>query len=561
MFGRRGLLRSTFVLGATACIPSSLDKVSTVNVNAVLAEARAHQPVPYSPHEHSAFMHGVASGDPLPNSVVLWTRVTPSPEAVPGSGVGPDIRVRWEVATDAEFSTVVRAGEATAVARHDHTVHVDPHGLEPATRYYFRFIIIDGPLTGSTSRTGRTLTAPAPDAEVEQLRLAVCSCANYEAGHFSAYSDIARAADNDEIDLVVHMGDYLYEYASGEYPGKHGVVRAHQPAWELTTLADYRTRYAHYRRDEELQDAHAAAPWVVTWDDHEIANNAWKDGAENHDPLFDGQWHIRRDAAMQAYLEWLPVRGTAPSRGGHIYRSLRFGTLAELHMLDLRSYRSEPSLMRSSAQASDHTIMGSEQFEWLSGRLTTATTQWNLIGTSVMMAPMNLLSLETTVSEPVAQLVGAGSAQEGQSAQAANPDQWDGYEADRVRLLDQLARNHHDGHTVFLTGDLHSEWANHVVFNGHVVAAELVCSSVSAPNVDDMLSLPENSLVSRTAENHLLAHNPHVEHVDLDAHGYSKLTVTPAGVNMEWFRVDDVAQRGSPVRRAKSVHYDGTIIV
>ncbi len=549
-------------MGALSLAPSSVDRVHASSVQSVgdaLDAGVGGQLQPYAAAEHSAFMHGVASGDPLPTSVILWTRVTPSPEAVPGSGLGADVTVRWQVATDPGMSDVVRSGHALATAATDHTVHVDPHGLEPGTVYHFRFDVAEGELAGSVSAVGRTRTAPAEDADPGQLRLAVASCANFEAGYFAAYTAIAGAAARGEVDLVVHMGDYLYEYASGAYPGRGGISRPRLPTWETVSLADYRARYGNYRRDTELQAAHAAAPWVVTWDDHEIANDSWEHGALGHTPLA-GDWAARRDAAMQAYLEWLPVRGAAPSRGGHIYRTLRFGTLAELHMLDLRSYRSRPLIPR--AGGLPPTMMGHEQFDWLSARLSTADTRWNLIGTSVMMAPLNLVSLEASVRGPLARMTGVAEAStaEGEKAAVANPDQWDGYPADRARLLAELARHHPEGRTVFLTGDIHSEWASHVVHDRRVVAAELVTTSVTARNIDDILALPEDSVVATSAEEHIRAHNPHVAHVDLDAHGFAVLTVTREGVGMRWVRVDDIYTRGSGVHAGPTATYDGRSI-
>lgn len=554
---RRGLLQGSLIAGAAAAAPSSLTRVRASDIQ-VYADADLdllHAPLPYADPEYHPFMHGVASGDPVPNSVILWTRVTPTPESVPGSGIGPDVLLRWEVSEDPEFSMLSRAGTVTAAAARDHTVHVDPFGLRADTVYHYRFTVLDGEQAGRVSRTGRTRTAPADEADVEKLSLAVCSCANFEAGYFSAYSDIARRAHAGEIDIVVHMGDYLYEFASGDYAGKYGVVRPHVPTWEIRTLADYRSRYGHYRRDVELQAAHAAAPWVVTWDDHEIADNAWAGGAQGHDP-FHGDWNTRRDAAMQAYLEWLPVRGGAPSRGGHIYRSLRFGRLAEIHMLDLRSYRSAPGVLHPvQRNAVDRTIMGSEQFSWLSNRLATAGTRWNLIGTSVMMAPLNLIHVDQSVRSQLAGMVGLDVA-----GTPVNVDQWDGYAADRDRLLDELAREHGHGRTVFLTGDIHSEWASHIHHGDRIIAAELVCSSVTANNVDEIFGLAEDNPVSQVAERHVLAHNPHIRHVDLDAHGYATLTVYPTHVDMSWQRVRDVTVAGSPVVPGPGVRYDGALI-
>ncbi|MGP6175273.1 alkaline phosphatase D family protein [Corynebacterium sp. A21] len=548
-FNRRALLRSTLALGVTAAIPSSMSRVDATGFGNNHPELESHhEPVPYDPREHSMFMHGVASGDPLPTSVMLWTRVTPSPEAVPGSGIGPDVPLTWEISTNPEFLGDFFQGQVTATAARDHTVHVDAWGLEPAQVYYYRFLSA----AGMSSRVGRTQTAPLPESSPDQLRLAVTSCANYESGYFAAYSDIAERAWAGELDVVVHLGDYLYEYASGKYVGKNGVTRPHQPTWGLRTLADYRSRYGHYRRDHGLQAAHSALPWVVTWDDHEIANDAWEGGAENHGQL-DGDWSERRDAAMQAYLEWLPIRGTSPTRGGHIYRSLRFGTLAELQMLDLRSYRSAPGTLNTQVRTdTERTIMGSEQFTWLSTRLTTTTARWNLIGTSVMISPLNLIDLDATVKPPLLGMTGAVPA-----GTPFNADQWDGFAADRARLLDQLAIQHDHGRTVFLTGDIHSEWAMTVHHRGGVIGAEMVCSSVNAPNVDDVLNLPVDSPLSQIAEAHLRRHNPQISHVDLDAHGYSTLHITAAGVEMLWHRVVDIAEAGSAVTPGHRLRYDG----
>lgn len=554
---RRGLLQGTLIAGAAVAAPSSLARVRASDIQAWNdADLDAlHTPGPYADGEHHIFMHGVASGDPVSTSVILWTRVTPTPDSVPGSGVGPDVQVRWEVAADPDFRDVVRAGVVTARAAQDHTVHVDPYGLRPGTVHWYRFTVLDGEQAGRSSRIGRTRTAPGEGEDVEKLTMAVCSCANLEAGYFSAYGDIARRAGEGEIDVVVHMGDYIYEYASGQYAGKYGVVRPHVPTWEIRTLADYRSRHGHYRRDVELQDAHAAAPWVVTWDDHEIADDSWSDGAEGHG-AFHGEWAVRRDAAMQAYLEWLPVRATSPSRGGHLYRTLRFGGLAELHMLDLRSYRSAPGMMRPAARhAPDRTIMGSRQFGWLSDRLATADARWNLIGTSVMMSPLNLLHVDEAIRSRLMQMVGTDVA-----GTPVNVDQWDGYVADRDRLLEQLASRHAHGRTVFLTGDIHSEWAGHIRHGEQVVAAEMVCSSVTAANVDEILGATEDNPVSQTAERHVLAHNRHISHVDLDAHGYAVLTVHPHHVEMSWHRVADVTVAGSPVAPGPRRRYDGALL-
>jgi len=253
------------------------------------------------------FAHGVASGDPLPDRVVLWTRVTPVPAATPGSGVGPAVRVSWQVSGDPGFRRTVASGTVSTGPRKDHTVKVDATGLRPATSYYYRFL-----LDGHVSRVGRTRTAPAHAADVARLRLGVVSCANLQAGWFSAYRHLAA---RDDLDAVLHLGDYLYEYAPGEYGlGQGNVdVRRHVPAREIVGLSDYRRRHAQYKRDADLANLPARFPFIVTWDDHESANDAWCGGAENHTPGVEGRWHARRAAAYRAYDEWMPARlgGTA----------------------------------------------------------------------------------------------------------------------------------------------------------------------------------------------------------------------------------------------------------
>lgn len=277
-----------------------------------------------------AFLHGVASGDPLPDGILLWTRVTPAPDAVPGSGKGPDTEVSWEIAEDKGFARIVAQGRTTATAASDHTVKADVRGLRPATAYWYRFAA-----GTALSPVGRTLTAPATDAAAANVRFGVVSCSNWESGYFSAYRHLAARAD---LDAVLHLGDYIYEYASGAYPEAKYVVRQHEPAHEILNLADYRTRHGKYKTDADLQAMHHAHPVIAIWDDHEFANDAWSGGAENHTPGTEGDWAARVSAAKQAYFEWMPVR---PSIAGTTYRRIRYGKLADLHLLDLRSFRSQ----------------------------------------------------------------------------------------------------------------------------------------------------------------------------------------------------------------------------
>ncbi|MDV8149033.1 alkaline phosphatase D family protein [Arthrobacter sp. B10-11] len=482
------------------------------------------------------FAHGVASGDPMPDSVLLWTRVTPSAEALPGSGLGPDVPVGWEVAADPGFRKVAARGTANTGAARDHTVKVVAGRLSPATTYWFRFTVGQ-----SVSPAGRTRTAPAAGAPVDRLKFGVVSCANWQAGYFSSYRHLAARGD---LDAVLHLGDYLYEYGPGEYQARDVVVRPHEPAHEMTRLSHYRRRHAQYKSDPDLQALHAAAPFIVTWDDHESANDAWKSGAENHTEGTEGAWSERFAAAHQAYAEWMPVRYEP---GGRIYRRLDFGSLASLSMLDLRSYRDQQAASGIDGAVKDpaRTITGAAQMDWLLGNLESTGPQWKLVGNPVMIAPVRVPStLSTAELAAVQKLMGGTSI----SGVPYNVDQWDGYEADRNRVVGHL-RDNAVKDTVFLTGDIHSGWACDIPADpasypatGDSVAAELVCTSVTSDNLDDILNVPPRT-GSVAVENAIKAANPHVKYLDFDSHGYSVLDVTPAGVRMDWYVL---AERTSP---------------
>ncbi|MFF9847408.1 alkaline phosphatase D family protein [Streptomyces litmocidini] len=475
-----------------------------------------------------AFLHGVASGDPLPDGVLLWTRVTPTPEAVPGSGLGPDVQVGWELAEDRSFARVVASGTTTASAASDHTVKADVRGLRPATAYWFRFTV--GTVV---SPAARTRTAPAADAATPGVRFGVVSCANWESGHFSAYCHLAARAD---LDAVLHLGDYLYEYASGAYPEAKYVVRQHEPRHEIVSLADYRTRHGKYKTDADLQALHAAHPVIAIWDDHEFANDAWSGGAENHTPGAEGEWAARVAAAKQAYFEWMPVRA---STEGTVFRRLRFGRLADLHLLDLRSFRSAPAKTGSgTVDDPERSITGRAQLDWLKAGLAGSDATWQLVGTSVMISPVAFGSLPAYLLEPLAGLLGLPK-----EGIAVNVDQWDGYTDDRKELLAHLTaraiRN-----TVFLTGDIHMAWANDVPVKAATyplsesAATEFVVTSVTSDNLDDLLHVAPGTL-SVVAAGAVKAANRHVKWVDMDHHGYGVLDVTAARSQMDYYTVSD----------------------
>ncbi|MFF5501736.1 alkaline phosphatase D family protein [Streptomyces roseolus] len=498
------------------------------------APALADAPAP-------AFLHGVASGDPLPDGVLLWTRVTPSPEAVPGSGLGADVRVDWEVAEDRSFARVVASGTATASATADHTVKADVRGLRPATSYFFRFTA-----DGAVSAAGRTRTAPAADSAAPGVRFGVVSCANYEAGHFSAYRHLATRGD---LDAVLHLGDYIYEYASGVYPEAKDTVRTHEPRHEIVSLADYRTRHGRYKTDPDLQALHAAHPVVAIWDDHEFANDAWTGGAENHTPGAEGDWAARVAAAKRAYFEWMPVRA---STEGTVFRRLRFGRLADLHLLDLRSFRSAQAKTGSgSVDDPERTVTGRAQLDWLKSGLAGSDAAWQLVGTSVMISPVAFGSLPAYLLEPLAELMGLPA-----EGIAVNVDQWDGYTDDRKELLGHLSargiRN-----TVFLTGDIHMAWANDVPAKAATyplsasVATEFVVTSVTSDNLDDLLNVAPGTL-SVVAAGAVRTANRHVKWVDMDHHGYGVLDVTADRSQMDYYTVSDKRDPAATASWARS---------
>jgi alkaline phosphatase D len=454
-----GVDRRTFLL-ATAAVAGTAGTAGT-----------AHAAVP-------VFEHGVASGDPLPDGVLLWTRVVTSSS------------IAWEVSCDESFSRIVARGRTTTGAHRDHTVKVEVHGLQPGTHYWYRFRAGD-----VVSPVGRTKTAPA---DCSQVRFGVVSCSNWMAGHFVPYGYLAA---RDDLDAVIHLGDYIY-------PHYQPVVRDAVPPHELITLQDYRTRHALYKTDPHLQLLHAAHPMIATWDDNESADNSSALGAIGHDPATEGPWAVRLAAATQAYFEWMPIRE------GLIFRRLRYGSLCDLTMLDLRSHRTP------------ETIMGVRQRDWLARGICDGTARWRLIGTSVMFSPLVIPPNPLFPSK--------------------NVDQWDGFPADRefvVRALERAGEKN----AVFLTGDIHSSWA----VDALGVATEYITTSVTSDNFDEFLNVPPRT-GSLALEAAIMAHNPHVKFVELDSHGVSVLDVTPEEVRMDWFYTSDRADPNATMRKAHS---------
>ncbi|WP_370248032.1 alkaline phosphatase [Nocardioides sp.] len=512
------------------------------------APTEAAQGDPRATRAARIFQHGVASGDPRPRAVVLWTRVTPTRASRPGSGRGPRVEVAWEVARDRDFRRVVKRGTVMTGADRDHTVKFDVTGLRPATWYYYRFTC-----RGERSRVGRTRTAPARRSSPRNLRFGVVSCANLQAGWFSAYRGLAA---RDDLHAVLHLGDYLYEYGPGQYGlGRDNVdVRPHDPPHEMVSLSDYRRRHAQYKTDPDLQDAHAKFPWIITWDDHEVTNDQWRGGAENHQ-AGEGDYRRRRAKAHRAYDEWMPVRMDSTARlgdGDRLYRRLRFGTLAEISMLDLRTYRTEQPASPVSpggggADDPDATITGARQLRWLKQSLRRERALWKVIGNPVMITPVTFAQLPADLVDPVNDVTGLLPS----DGVPYNVDQWDGYTADRAEVARHL-RDQGVENALFVTGDIHSGWAAEVPFDvgtyplSDPVAVEFVCTSVTSNNLKDILGTPPRT-ASRVVETAILAANRHIKYLNFDDHGFSVLDLTAERAQMDWFVIGDRARRDTPI--------------
>lgn len=427
------------------------------------------------PAADPVFSHGVASGDPLPDAVILWTRVTATTR----------VDGQWEVSKDATFATIASSGPFVAEASRNWTVKIDATGLAPATTYYYRFRAL-----GRSSPIGRTRTAPL---DARALRFAVVSCASVPHGYFHVYRAIAARTD---LDAVIHLGDYIYEYAEGEY----GSVRSSEPTHGLRTLDDYRQRYAQYRRDRDLQEAHRQHPFICIWDDHEHVDNAYREGTTGDNPDVS-PWPDQRKAASQAYSEWIPIRDQPD---GRIWRALRYGTLVDLFLLDTRIWGRDIQLPEGDPKIADATrqILGADQETWLAEQLRTSTARWKLVGQQVMM-----MSVPSWFRD----------------------DGWDEYPAARGRFYDVLDREK-VADVVVLSGDVHSSWAAELSRDegSPPLAVELITPAVSSPGNKSR----DAAAIAREA--------PFVKYVDLLKNGFVILSVAEERTHAAWYHVEDV---------------------
>ncbi len=496
-----------------------------------------------------SFDHGVASGDPLARQLIIWTRVS--------TERGGSVPVLWEVATDRHFRRIVGNGIRRAGSDRDYTVKVDVRGLRPDTRYYYRFVV---GRTVSPVGCGRTL----PVGRVAQVKLAVFTCSNYPAGYFHVY---AEAAQRDDLDFAVHLGDYIYEYGRDQYASEDAAAlgREVEPAGELLSLADYRQRYAQYRSDPDLQAAHAAMSFINVWDDHEIANDTYKDGAENHDESSEGSFSTRRAAALQAFHEWLPIRSPNPRRPELISRSFAFGNLLALHMLDTRVIARDRQLDYANYFGSDGSfdgarfaadladtgrqLLGAEQLLWLQQQLAGSGATWQVLGQQVLMGRMNIpaplvlgqigfsayAALVAKAQTNPAALSAAERAILAQPAIPYNLDAWDGYAMAREMVLG-MARSL-DKNLVVLAGDTHNAWASDLLdYQGNPVGVEFAVSSVSSPGFEAYFPTENPVLVAAGLESII---GP-LKYANTGDRGYMVVTATTRECRCDWHFVTTV---------------------
>ena len=530
------------------------------------------------------FEHGVASGDPTESSVILWTRVSRTNfrdihDDEQLSGIA-DANVSWRVATDESFTNVVNSGSTTVGSETDFTLKVDAQNLQSNTKYFYQFTV--GP---NSSVVGKTKTLPS--GTVDRVKLAVVSCSNYASGYFNVYKEIAQMGD---LDAVIHLGDYIYEYADSGY----GSLRKLEPTHELINLADYRMRHALHKKDSNSQQMHASLPMIAVWDDHEVANDTWISGAENHDATTEGNFAARKASAIKAYFEWMPIRPVTPGVDGRVYRQFKFGDLVNLLMLDTRQAGRDQQLSYASFLTADgsfdaekfqtelasttRTMLGAEQKTWLKESLSSSIETWQVLGSQVLMMKNNLPSA-VLLPDPLAPLVefteygqiatafqtysfflgngvdndkdsmlAAGLTEE-QWQLATNPektkyldtsaypfipynlDAWDGYYYEREEIYatsKALNKN-----LIVLSGDTHNAWAGRLVDQSkEVVGIQYATASVSAPGFDSTLNYDLQTV--RATEPGVVQIVDDLDYINMREKGVMVVTFTPEAAQAEW---------------------------
>ncbi len=448
------------------------------------------------------FYFGVASGDPQQTQVIIWTKVW--------NETSQPVTVKWEIATDTTMQQITATGEVTTDVASAYTVKLIAKNLQPNTTYFYRFTTC-----GVFSAIGRTKTAPL---QADELKFAVVSCNNYEHGYFNAYRLIASRSD---IDAVIHLGDYIYEYGANKSK-KHPSIRQHIPDHEILNLQDYRSRYAQYRLDKDLQEAHRLHPFITEWDDHEFANDAYKEGAKNHQPE-EGDWVTREAIAKKVYFEWLPITDNAENT---VIRKLNYGNLAELFMLDGRvegRCKQVESPSDTMLTCVTRTMLGKKQSDWLTSGIYNSTAQWKVVANQVVFSELDAHQLSKKY--------------------AINPDAWDGYPEERREILDSFYQ-HKTQNIIILTGDIHLSWAFDLVQNPKdknrynaktgkgVIGAEFVVPSVSSNGLGEKfprgLAKLIGSIIKRKST------NPHLHFQNLVDHGYVLLCLNKERAKATW---------------------------
>ncbi|MEL7118531.1 MAG: alkaline phosphatase D family protein [Bacteroidota bacterium] len=460
------------------------------------------------------FYHSVASGDPLEDAVIIWTRITPEFEGT--------VEGKWMVAKDVNMTEVVKEGTFETDVDKDYTVKVDVTGLETNTYYYYQFEALE-----KKSPVGRTKTIP--EGTVDQLQFAIVSCSNFEAGFFNAFG---RIAELENIDAVLHLGDYIYEYAQGVY-GDTTLGRLHLPNKEIIELQDYRTRYSQYRLDEDFQKAHQMHPFITIWDDHEITNNSYQTGAQNHQPEEEGDYNIRKGLARQAYYEWLPIRDNEEK---HLYRSFSYGNLVDLIMLDERlAGRSAQvdSITQAGFDSPERSMLGKEQLAWFKEELSNSDAQWKLIGNLVIFSKLDISALGWRG--------------------VINTDAWDGYPAEQNDIISYIKSNKIEN-VIFVTGDTHRAWAFEVpetidaykVDSTATVAIEFGATSITSANTDERVGVDTVLMIEKRSMDP--EYNPHMKYNNQRDHGYILLTLSSSEATAQ-FRVVQSIREKTPVEK------------
>ncbi|EJG1694362.1 alkaline phosphatase D family protein [Vibrio parahaemolyticus] len=520
-----------------------------------------------------SFEHGVASGDPTQTQVIIWTRVTTAASYVD---------VSWQVASDMEFSNVVQSGVFTTDTGRDFTVKVDVQNLNANSQYYYRFIVGE-----MMSEVGQTQTLP--EDGVEKASMAVVSCANYPAGYFYVYREILNQHEQSPFDVVLHLGDYIYEYGAGGYASEDAAALGREPSKgiECITLDDYRKRYAQYRQDADLQALHAKLPMIAVWDDHELANDTWKNGAENHQDD-EGRFIDRRAAAAAAWTEWLPVRENTFSNM-LIYRQFSFGNLVNLMMLDTRLVGRDKPLdyfslsaptmeaiggLVAQSRSADRELLGTEQLAWLMKEFNTHDAKWNVLGQQVLMSRMELPSsvmtamfqlFTSTEEKKTEALLAVNTAITGYLADPSadpislpyNLDAWDGYYVEREKVY-QLAKAS-SGNFVCLAGDTHNAWASELKdVSNNPIGVEFATSSVSSPGLEEYLALDPVAIAQMEYTlPHLVSE---LQWADIKQRGFMRVTFTADAAQSTWYLVSTIKDKKYQVTTKSASTTNGTTL-